>query len=132
MDIVIREYKHEDIHCLLKLAEGDWKSAIMSLKASLDNYNGKLDKCFVAEGEGWIVGFVYGFVLPNKILIPEFLYVHPQYRKNNIGRFLIEQLEKESECCISKIFYNVSLHDYYVKQGYIADCRLEVAIKDIS
>lgn len=93
--------------------------------------NNPVEKCLVAEVDGNIVGFVYGFILPNETLIPELMYINPHYRKKGIGSALIRQLEIHSNCAVSMIFYNKSLHEYYQKQGYQSGDNLEVAMKEI-
>ena len=130
MIVVIRDYKKNDRFALMCLSDDEWKlqviSTVMSLKES-----GEIEKCLVAESDGAIVGFIYGFILPNKTLIPEFMYVKPNARKNGVGTELLRQLEICSDCTASMVFYNKALHSYYKKQGYQAGDNLEVAMKEI-
>ena len=90
-----------------------------------------IEHCILALDGAKIVGYIYGFALPNKTLIPEFLYVLPAYRKNGIGKMLVEKLESSTNCISSMIFYHKSLRDYYCRMGYQVGDALEVAIKDI-
>lgn len=124
----------------LKRAFGDDIETIQNelrkwIKKNADTLSGvthySIEKCLVAEADGDIVGFIYGFVLPNKTLIPEFMYVVPNARKNGVGAELIKQLELTSGCTASMIFYNKSLHCFYEHQGYLAGENLEVAVKEI-
>ena len=114
----------------MDLPSDEWTPQVIITARAL-NENSKIEKCLIAESDGKIVGFIYGFVLPNKTLIPEFLYVTPNERKTGIGTELIKQLEIKSNCTASMIFYNKSLHNYYEKQGYQAGDNLEVAMKEI-
>lgn len=130
MKLVVRDYHKTDFSSLLSLAVDEWKEVICPTVMSMKTDN-TVEKCLVAEDNGNVVGFVYGFVLPNKTLLLEFLYVTPACRGNGIGVALIKELEIRSECNVSQIFYNKSLHKYYEKQGYQAGDNLEVAIKEL-
>ena len=63
-------------------------------------------------------------------MFPEYLYVKPEYRGQRIGLRLLDELEKQSGCFSSMIFYNSSLHNYYTAQGYETN-NLEAALKDL-
>lgn len=89
------------------------------------------ERYYIAEQDSKVVGLIYGYALPDGVLFPEFLYVHPEYRGQNIGEKLISELEKNSGCNVSKIVYHKSLHDYYEKQGYKTGDSLETAVKMI-
>lgn len=130
MDLIIRDFQKADRFSLMALSDDEWQQQItlLFLKINIDN---PIEKCLVAEVNGNIVGFIYGFILPNKTLIPEFMYIKPHYRKNGIGSALIRQLEIHSNCTVSMIFYNKSLHEYYQKRGYQSGDNLEVAMKKI-
>ena len=130
MGVIIRDYKTSDCFSLLSLSEDAWKSQIIATTMSIKE-NSEVERCLVAESDGVIVGFIYGCVLPNKTLIPEFMYVKPCSRKRGFGVELVKQLEMRSNCTASMIFYNKTLHDYYEKQGYQAGDNLEVAMKEI-
>ena len=131
MEVSIREFRKDDAIPLAFLSSDDWAEKIISLAASLKNYDGQIVRCFVADGNDGIVGFIYGYILPDKLLIPEFLYVIPKYRKNGIAAQLLNALEKESDCTASMIFYNKSLREHYQKQGYLVGDNLEVAMKQL-
>lgn len=130
MECTIRDYEKKDKFPLFNLSNDDWQYAIFNIFTRL-NDNNQIEKCLIAEVDGNIVGFVYGFVLPNKTLIPEFLYVKQSFRNKGIGFKLIKQLEIRSKCEVSMVFYNNSLHDFYIKQGYQVGDNLEVAIKPL-
>lgn len=114
---------------LQTLSDDEWKQIIISLVLEM-NIDNPVEKCLVAEINGDIVGFIYGFILPNRTLIPEFMYIKPNHRKNGIGSALIKQLEIHSNCIASMVFYNKSLNEYYQKRGYQSG-NLEVAMKTI-
>jgi len=132
MEIEIREYEKKDWYGLLNISEDEWKTEILNFGYSMiKEYDGQTIKMLLAFSGKVLVGFIYGFVLPNKVLIPEFMYVKPEYRKNGIAHKLLSELEKLSECAASLIFYNKILHGFYQKQGYQAGENLEVALKNL-
>ena len=131
MEVVIREYEKEDFLDLATMADDEWKEAMLSTAKSLIEGTNAVEKCLVAEYECKLVGFIYGFVLPNDTLIPEFLYVVPNRRKEGIATRLLATLENSYGCSTSMIFYNKSLHSYYEKQGYMVGEQLEVGLKYI-
>ena len=94
MEVSIREFRKDDAIPLAFISSDDWAEKITFLAASLKNYDGQSVRCFVADGNDGIVGFIYGYILPDKLLIPEFLYVIPKYRKNGIAAQLLNALEK--------------------------------------
>ena len=130
MDILIREYNKDDGLSLLSISNDEWKFAINNIVMLMENEN-SVEKCLVAEVKGHVVGFIYGFVLPNKTLIPELIYVTPDFRKYGIATKLIKRLESISGCTAAMIFYNKSLHNFYEHQGYQLGDNLEVAMKPI-
>ena len=99
--------------------------------SNTDIENSEVEKCYVAESNSDVLGFIYGFELPNGLLIPEFVYVKPNYRKNGIAKNLLFTLEKESKCNSSMIFYNKTLREHYCKLGYAVGDNLEVAMKEL-
>ena len=117
----------------MTISDDEWSGAILRLGQSiLREYDGKVTKILLAFNGEDLVGFIYGFVLPNSVLIPEFMYVKPDQRKNGIAHHLLKALEDSSECSASMIFYNKSLHDFYAKQGYETGSGLETAMKELS
>lgn len=107
-----------------------YRTALDTLKQA-SNINAEIEKCYVAEFDGNILGFIYGYALPSRLLIPEFIYVKPNYRKNGIAKNLLFMLEKESKCNLSMIFYNKTLREHYCNLGYNIGDNLEVAIKEL-
>ncbi len=132
MSVVIRPVKKKDAFQLACLATDEWESKLTAMAPSFADCDGKIVRCYVAEKSGIIIGFIYGFALPNRTLIPEMLYVQPEYRKAGVGTQLLEHLEKESGCISSMIFYNTTLHDYYAKRGYMTGKNLETAMKSLA
>ena len=134
MKLSIRKYKKGDFIYIATLANDEWKQDVMHFATLLHKYDetNSIERCYVAEMANEIVGFIYGYSLPNKTLIPLFTYVNPQHRKAGIATQLLKTLEGESGCSSSLIFYNRSLHDYYARQGYETDNNLETAIKNLN
>ena len=131
MKVSIREFQKDDALSIAFISCDEWANKIFSLTSSLKYYDGQIVRCFVDDGIDGIVGFIYGYILPDKLLIPEFLYVIPEYRKKGIAAQLLNTLEKESNCTASMIFYNKSLRNHYEKQGYQVGDNLEVAMKQL-
>lgn len=130
MNLLIREYTTNDYVDLATITDDTWAVQIITLAADLKkNYDGKIIKLLLAYNNNELIGFIYGFILPNRTLIPEFMYVIPQYRNHGIAHRLLNSLEKKSGCTSSMIFYNKELHDFYQKQGYLSGDRLETAMK---
>ena len=48
---------------------------------------------YAAFVDDLIIGFVYGYVPPNKALLPQYLYVDPQYRKQELGGNFLQRLK---------------------------------------
>ncbi len=132
MNLELRNFNEEDYYNIAYLSDDEWKLAHLSTARSMINATGNIERCIVAVDDSQIVGYIYGFALPNHALFPEFLYVIPAYRNKGIGKKLIEKLETSTNCTSSTIFYNKDLHDYYKKMGYTAGDALEVATKELS
>ena len=131
MSIQLRKFDKGDFLDLATLSDDEWKPSHFGVATSMTKATGDVEHCILALDETQVVGYIYGFALPNKTLIPEFLYVLPTYRKQGIGKMLVEKLESSTDCTTSMIFYNKSLHDYYCNMGYQAGDALEVAMKEI-
>lgn len=88
MEISIRNYKKADYLPIMMLDDDKWKEQLLSIGSSLMHSDDDTDVLIflLAEIKDSIVGFVYGFKLPNRMLIPEFLYVKPEYRHQGIGK----------------------------------------------
>ena len=130
-DLIIREMQKRDWLDIATIADDEWKPKLTKLSLYLANYNGDIERCYIATKEGLMAGFIYGFSLPNKLLIPEMLYVRSEFRKQGIGTKLLETIEQKSGCNCSMIFYNKDLHNYYAQRGYNTGDNLETAIKDL-
>ena len=132
MNLEIREYTNQDWFNLISISDDKWAENIRTLCFSLKKeYDGKVIKMLLSICDKKLCGFIYGFVLPNKTLLPEFMYLKPEYRHQGIAQHLLAELEKQSGCTASMIFYHNSLHDFYQKQGYQSGENLEVAMKEI-
>lgn len=133
MAIIIREYKESD-HRAFDLTFTDGEDALKNyaIEKALEKHNSIIEKCYLAFNDNILVGFIYGFVLPNKTLLPQWLYVLPPYRKHGIGTALLKELEEKSNCTASMIFYNKDLHNYYSNMGYETGNNLETAIKEFN
>ena len=136
LNISIRPVEKMDyIRFAMKLEDGSdidpcYPTALSTLRQA-SNIDSAFGKCYIAEFNSNIIGFIYGFVLPNRLLIPEYVYVKPNYRKNGIAKNLLLMLEKESKCDVSMIFYNKVLREHYCKLGYTVGEKLEVAMKEL-
>lgn len=110
-----------------------YQNALNTLRgcSKIDIENPGVERCYIAESNSSILGYIYGFVLPNKLLIPEFVYVRPIYRRKGIAKSLFIVLEKESKCYTSMIFYHKTMREHYRKIGYIVGENLEVAMKEL-
>ena len=131
MGVELRKFEKGDYLNLATLSDDQWKELHFKIATSMMKATENIEHCILALDGAKIVGYIYGFALPNKTLIPEFLYVLPSYRKNGIGKMLVEKLESSTNCISSMIFYHKSLRDYYCRMGYQVGDALEVAIKDI-
>lgn len=132
MKVEYREYEKTDFLKLALLSDDNCRVNHYNIASSLRQGTNDVEKCILAVEEETIIGYIYGFVLPNGTLLPEFLYVLPEYRRHGIGEKLLRTLEENYGCSSSMIFYNKELHDYYKKLGYISGENLEVAMKYIS
>ena len=131
MGIVYREFDKGDFLNFCTLVEDEWKDMHNSLAWSVFKADNDVEQCLLALEDQKIVGYIYGFILPNKTLLPEFLYVLPDYRRQGIGAKLLSEFEKNYACTVSRVYYNKNLHDFYNKLGYMSGDKLEVAIKEI-
>ena len=132
MNVIIRPVNKTDILSLTNLANDEWAPKLSMLAPSFVTCDGIIERCYVAEEENEIIGFIYGFDLPNGLLLPEMLYVRSEYRRAGIGTQLLIHLEKDSGCSSSLIFYNNTRHNYYAKRGYIVGENIEAAMKDLT
>ena len=128
----IREFSSNDFSLLLSLANDKWKAEIENTcKTLLSEKDNSYTKALLAFSEKELIGFIYSFILPNGTLLPMLLYVKPSHRGKGIAHELLKELEIQSSCELSMIFYSKSLHSFYAEQGYDAGDNLEVAIKNI-
>lgn len=125
-----REYGGSDFLPLCSLSDDEWRSAHMRIGRSLLKPN-QVEACYIAMDEGRLVGYIYGFILPNRTLIVDFLYVLPAYRRRGIASGLLRMLEDTACCDASLVFYNKSLHGFYAGHGYQTGDNLEAAVKEI-
>lgn len=126
----VREYRQSDLLKVLALSGDEWEATLKTLASSLlRHYDGQVTKAFVAVSDEEVIGIVYGFALPTDTLLAEFMYVKPEYRRQGIGRMLLREIEEQSNCDVSLIFYNTSLRPIYAAQGYETGENIEVAMK---
>jgi GNAT superfamily N-acetyltransferase len=128
----IRLLKQDEYLLLMEIVPDDeiMQGMFLSIAKSIkDGFDG-ISYTYAAFADDLIIGFIYGFVLPNKALLPQYLYVDPQYRKQGIGRQLLETLESKSGCTTSIAYFEKSLSNYYAKQGYIIGDAV-VALKEL-
>ena len=130
MDYTIRHYEKSDYINLGTLSNDEYEYNHILIAKSLKNSNDTYEKCFVAIVDNEIVAYIYGYVVPAKLAIPQFLYVKKTQRGKGIGAALLNHFECVAGTPSSLIYYRNELHDYYTKQGYVAG-TLEVAMKQI-
>ena len=132
MNLIIREFTTDDFIDLATITDDEWSTTIIAIAKDLKlNYDNNITKVLLTYDDKELIGFIYGFILPNHMLIPEYMYVVQQFRKHGIAHTLLSSLEKKSGCTYSMIFYNKELHDFYHKQGYQTGDHLETAIKQL-
>lgn len=129
MGIVYRAFEKRDFIDLATFSDDEWADKHYGIAFSMLKAEGNIEQCLLAVADEKIVGYIYAFALPNKTLLPELLYVLPQYRQQGIGRKLLAKMETSTECTASMIFYHNSLHKFYSSLGYRAGDNLEVAMK---
>ena len=132
MNIEYRRFQKDDFLNFAGISDDEWKGSHIRVAFSLLKCNDSIEQCFVALDENTIIGYIYGFALPNKTLIPEFMYVKPEYRRKGVGAALLQMLESESGCEYSMIFYHKSMHNHYQKLGYSTGENLETAMKELA
>ena len=103
MGVELRKFEKGDYLNLATLSDDQWKELHFKIATSMMKATENIEHCILALDDAKIVGYIYGFALPNKTLIPEFLYVLPAYRKNGIGKMLVEKLESSTNCISSMI-----------------------------
>ncbi|MBE7015169.1 MAG: GNAT family N-acetyltransferase [Ruminococcaceae bacterium] len=123
-------YKSKVLKMLIEL-EDIWKNTIFQVFSAIKRMPNNYEKIYLAISEGEIIGFVYGYILQNGVLLPQFLYVNEAYRNKGIASELLKRLESDSNCVCSVIWYHKSLSDFYKKQNYDAGGNLEVALKEL-
>lgn len=134
MDVNIREYIPSKDRQRIKSMVIDSEANKLLIDGSLsilEEYQDPAILSFIAENNGFLVGFNVGIVLPNRILLPEGMYVAPSYRGYGIAKMLSEALETASECEVSMAYYNKDLAPYYASQGYISGNNIVVGIKEL-
>lgn len=130
-DINIKKADKLDIIKLNFLCEEDeeWYEGIKIMANDLLSDYDEQTLCFIAFYNDEAIGFIFGFVLHKQTLYPQFMYVKDEYRKMGIGEQLMSELETQSGCKTSFIYYKKNLHVYFAKQGYGAGEELETAVK---
>ncbi len=125
----IEEFDAKDNFDILAISEDEWKIPISSIIYNMSKNS--VEKILVLRENEKIIGFIYMFVLPNKLLIPEFMYIKKEHRKRGHGSKLLKEAEKRSGCEISQIFFDKGLSKYYTEKGYKIGENLRVAIKEL-
>ena len=129
--ITYRKYRLADEKAFRTMSNDEWRPAHDSIAGSMRRQKRNVESCYVAVDKDKVIGYAYGFILPNETLIADFIYVRPEYRRQGVGRGVLEALERGSGCSCSMAFYNKALHEHYKKLGYSTGENLEVAIKQI-
>jgi len=116
----IRKITADDYHLIREINTDDerMKALIVGVSNQIKDYSSDVLRAYVAVTRGKTVGFVYGFVLPNRLLLPQYMYLEPKFRGNYLGQALLEALEKDSGCVQAIIYFESPLSEYYQRQGY--------------
>lgn len=126
--MTVREYTPSDIPLFRRFAPDEWSGAHETVAHSLTRRN-PTERCFVAETDGGLAGYAYGFVLPNGTLFIDFVYVTPRYRGSGVASALLRGLETASGCREALVFFHKSLRGFYTCQGYETGTDLDAAVK---
>lgn len=128
--MTIRNFTLLDFSRLLRFPPDEWSEAHSVTAHSLLKQN-PTERCVVAEEDAALVGYAYGFVLPNETLFVDFVYVTPARRGSGVGAELIRALERSSGCREVLVFFHKSLRGFYTRQGYETGTDLEAAVKPL-
>ncbi len=132
MGIQIREYEKNDYSKICwGLGNDEWVKKVVEIAKSISDEPKEYELCLVACDDNDIVGFIYGFLIPNGVLLPQLLYVKEEYRKQGIATNLLEVFESRSGGNASIIYYHKKLHNFYEKRGYQCGENLEVGHKEL-
>ncbi len=131
MSVTIDEFNILDSFELNNISNDDWKDNIDSIVYNFIYSKNDIEKILVLKVNNRIVGFIYMYVISNKLLIPEFMYIKKEYRKKGYGSKLLKEAEIRSGCQTSQIFFNKALSTYYEKEGYTLGENLVVGIKNL-
>jgi len=126
-----KNYKLDLLRMVVEL-EDEWKNTIVQVLTALKRMPNKYEKIYLAISNGNVVGFIYGYILLNGALLPQFLYVDQEYRNKGIASNLLSMLEKDSNCTCSLVWYHKSLSDFYKNRDYDTGFNLEVAVKELN
>lgn len=110
-NVEIRRLTPDDYFSIIELVPDDEYMAqifMIIANAVKSDFDG-ISYTYGAFVNGLIIGFIYGFVLPNKTLLPQYLYIDAEYRGNKVGNRLLETLEKDSECSCSLAYFEKGL-----------------------
>ena len=116
----IRKITGDDYHLIREIDADDEmiKAIIFGVSNGIKGYSSDVFRAYAAVAKGRTVGFVYGFVLPNRLLLPQYMYLEPKFRGNHLGQTLLEALERDSGCDQAIIYFESPLSKYYQRQGY--------------
>ena len=110
-----KNYKIKVLDMVLNL-EDEWRNTMFQLLHSISQCSNNYEKIYLALSEGKVIGLVYGYILKNGTLLPQFLYVDKAYRDKGIASELLDRLERSSNCTCSLVWYHKSLSEFYRKQ----------------
>ncbi|WP_449619530.1 GNAT family N-acetyltransferase [Robertmurraya sp. Marseille-Q9965] len=122
----IRSVKGSDYYIVSPLINEWWGGRNMSDMLPKLFFEHFRNTSFIAERDGVIVGFLIGFLsqsYANEAYI-HFIGVHPDYRKNNIGKELYEKffhVVKQSGCSVVRCVtspVNKGSIAYHMKMGF--------------
>lgn len=93
MDYTICHYEKSDYIFLGTLSDDEYKGYHVSIAKSMRQANDTYEKCFVATVDNEIVAYIYGFIVPTKVTLPQFLHVKETQRGKGIGAALLNHFE---------------------------------------
>lgn len=139
--MIIRDYEKSDYNALIQLLFDVYNSEI-SQETLETNYITSKRKIFVAVDEqGVLCGCTFveiqeDFVRPNKVAYVTYVAVSEKYRKQGIGKKLLEAIEnlcKEKDCSsieLTSADYRIGAHAFYNSIGF-SKKKTTIFIKEV-
>lgn len=123
MTIKIRKFSPKDLDKVLEIEKISFPKDAYSKSLFKEFYKIFPEGFWVAEIEGKIVGYIFGYIHNDEGEIVS-ISVHPNYRRLGIGRRLMEVLfsifknKKVKKCFLQVRVSNISAIEFYKKLGF--------------